>query len=418
MKKIFAVQTWVSTLLLFIIGVFTFYLSAQDPSSISAVCGLGGRCEVFVSRAGNQGALYHTWQLEGNIGNWQKPWMSYSPAPDDNLHGLVSGKDKDGRIMAAWISGGEIYIASARAKDVSLSTYKVSAFGPPKDPQGKDAKFKYLTLANNAEGFIDIFALDEGGHALCFEQTKQSDPVALQWSWIIVYVGGGALKNISASTFGSDKKMGLVATGGNDVVYMTQQSAPAGSWDQWVNLGGHDIKEAHAQESMAGQFEITALGSDGKIYLNFQNVGTNAWSGWSALIFDRSGRSEISFSPNIFFDHWKDGTLFLVFHTETFNQINRFAISQQYAGNAGWANSYRTFSNQDNISKENGTGYFVPTLTAIALGQDGNLNIFGFKGGGKVAHFTHNPASASDAFGHALIFSSDNSFGSIPFLPW
>lgn len=113
--------------LLITIGVASTSAFAQKPSSMSAVNGAitpqlpFGRFELFVGVSGDQGGVYHTWKLADGSG-WQPSWQVYSPAPDDNPHGLVAGRDGSGRIIVAWISKGNINIAEAIHADASLLT--------------------------------------------------------------------------------------------------------------------------------------------------------------------------------------------------------------------------------------------------------------------------------------------------------
>jgi len=353
---------------------------AQRPCGISAVCGLAaaparpsGRFEVFVARPGNNGGIFHTWQRKE--GGWQSPWMVYSPAPDNNPHGLVSGKDGDGRVMVAWITAGNIYVAAARSKDVSLTTYSAPTFGPLTAPDGSPAKFNYLTLANNANGLIEIIALDQKGRAWSFREIKQADPTALSWQWKTSFIGGGALKNISVCKFDIDGKLALVATGGNGVVYMTKQIVAGQTWDPnpvWLNLDGNKIAEVHAQESIAHQLEIVALGDNGSLYLRFQNVGGATWSNWNTIInYTTFGR----FGPSIFFERLSNGRLFVLSHMNEVQWGGTFGKSFQLPNNGGWPSNFTFLHFPGNIT--DALAYVDRDLFTIAPDANGVFHYFG-----------------------------------------
>ena len=415
MRKSFFYASLFCTFINFHAGVI-----AQKPCSISAVCDLpslpnrpAGRFEVFVAKPGSAGGIYHTWQrIEGG---WQNPYMVYKPAPDNIPNGMVSGRDGDGRVIVAWIVSGNIFVAAARSMGTSLTTYTAPTFGPLTAPDGTPSRFTYLTIANNANGLIEIIALDQKGRAWSFREIKQTPPTPLSWQWKTAFIGGGALKNISVCNFDTDGKLALVATGGNGVVYMTKQVAAGGIWDPnptWANLDGNNIAEVHAHQSSQHQLEIIALGADGSLYLRFQNVNNGPWSNWYTLISNQLvGR----FAPSIFFNHLKDGSLFLLSHMKDSQWGGTFGKSSQLPNNGGWPAKFTFLHYPGNIT--DALAYVDRNLFAIAPDANGVFHYFGcFKLDPRtIEHYIDDGIIDSQGRGFVHFENRDHE---MPNLPW
>jgi hypothetical protein len=121
MRSLFAALFYLCT----ITALAPTIVVATDSISMSAVSGAPsavqpqGRFEIFVANPGSDGAIFHTWQNLNQAG-WNSRWQPYYPIPDNNPHGLVSGRDGKGRIAVAWIAKGAIYFEEALSADASL----------------------------------------------------------------------------------------------------------------------------------------------------------------------------------------------------------------------------------------------------------------------------------------------------------
>jgi len=286
-----------------------------------------GRFEVFVANSGSNGGIFHNWELSDQPG-WNSQWMTYKPIPDNNPHGLVTGRDGNGRIAVAWIAKGTIYFAEAFSSNASLScsvggatlcagTASSLSIGPVNDPYDhKNHKFTYLTMAMNPNGLLEVLALTDRGRVYSIKETANtggSSPWLGGPATVPHLVGGGDLKNISVAAFKNG--LALAATGKDGKVYVKYQTVP-GTWDAdpWQNLDGDKVQEVHVGESSAHQLELVALGGNGDIYLNYQAVNSSSYGGWSVIYSFGTGPGLNGFGPTILFDHAHDGTLFLITH--------------------------------------------------------------------------------------------------------
>jgi hypothetical protein len=415
--------------------LFTFHFCpadamAQRPISMAAVSGAVtpqqplGRFEVFVGVvSGSHAGVYHTWQ-PANQSGWLSSWPdNFQPAPDDNPHGLVAARDGIGRIVVAWISKGDIHFAEAIHPDVSMLSSDALTIKPTPDRDDhKTYEFNYLVIALNSQNMVEILALNKRGRVFSIKQPRLIDDGN---PWIggsvgaPVLVGGGDLENISVTNLNGG--LALAATGKNGQVYIKTQTVP-GTWDtnndNWANWGGDKIKEVRAQQSSVGQLEIIALGTDKKVYLQFQNVNPSTLSGWELLL---AGNSVFQFGPAIFFDHFKDKTLFVVSHEGV-------AADSQYAGafgkafqspnNGAWSGQFFGYiavtSQPAGFDTNDGLGYLSPNAFALAADAQGNINYFAcYSGTSQVEHYVDQFGASSKS---TLTFEGLEY--SMPKLPW
>ena len=264
----------------------------------------------FPARNGTRGGVYHAWQLSDRKG-WQPSWQRYLPPPDESnkdANVLVSARDGVGRVMVAWISGGAICFAQAVHADASLLSSFDLRIREVIDPfDHKSYGFKYLTIGKYPNGRIEVLALSTNGRVWSIRQRNLVDD-GNPWigqtrtngrlDSVAKLVGGGDLKNISVTRLGSG--LALAGTGNDGRVYVKTQTVPE-AWDNdpWTNLGGSKVSDVRAAESKEHQFEVVALGGDNRLYLQYQNVGSKAFSGWQLL---SNGTSDTKYGRAFFVD--------------------------------------------------------------------------------------------------------------------
>jgi hypothetical protein len=375
----------------------------KNPISMAAVSGAVttqqplGRFEVFVGVSGNQGGVYHTWQLADQEG-WQPSWQKYLPTPDENSHGLVAGRDGSGRIVVAWISNGDIHFAQAIHADASLSVSDdLTTIKPTVDrDDNKIYKFNYLVIAKNLDGKIEILALNERGRVFSIKQNQLIDD-GNPWIGRSVgapdLVGGGLLTSISVTHLKTG--LALVGTGKDKKVYFKTQTDP-GIWDKdndnWINMGGDQIREARAQESTDNQLEVIALGDDKRIYLQYQNVDSTTLSGWQLLL---EQTSSTKFGPSIFFDRFKDGSLFVVSHWDVDDSSQFrgvFGKAFQSPNNGSWPGTFFTYEaatiHDSGVDTKDDLGFLSPDAFTLVKDGSGDINYFAcYRGVSKVEHY-------------------------------
>lgn len=382
--KLYTMRKRLFTPLIALTFILSATVSAQKPSNMSAVFGTSGRFEIFAGVSGNRGGVYHTWQTTPN-GEWNQAWTSYSPAPDDNPHGLVAGKDGDGRMIVAWIVKGNIHIAAARNTDASLVTSPEPTFRPAGEADGHIYNYTFLAIANNPDGMIEILALNERGRVYSIKEVKQ-DPAKGFWTFAApvvngqklnqgpILIGGGNLKHISVTKFNG--RLALVGTGKDGKVYLKNQTV-AGTWDNdpWINLGGNQVQEAYVQESKDHQLEVAALGHDENIYLNYQNVGSSSFNGWQ-MILDKQQTGPMA--PSIFFERFNDGTLFILSHKNAGNTqyVGTFGKTFQAPNNGSWSGTFFSYFAQNGNNSQDFLEFLSPNAFALAADDKGVIHYF------------------------------------------
>jgi hypothetical protein len=92
---------------------------------------------------------------------------------------------------------------------------------------------------------------------------------------------------VQSAQNGNNTVVTVVGTDGN--VYLNFENASTNQWWTWINLGsaGGGFLTSPAMVVQSAQNGnntlITAAGADGNVYLNWQNASSNQWSGWTNL---------------------------------------------------------------------------------------------------------------------------------------
>ena len=286
----------------------------------------------------------------------------------------------------------------------------------------KTYPFNYLVIAKNPDGRIEILALNERGRVFSIKQKSLIDdgnPWIGRSVSVPDLVGGGLLKNISVTQLRNG--LALVGTGKDGKVYLKTQTVP-GTWDKdndnWTNMGGNEIKESRAQESKDHQLEVIALGDDKKIYLQYQNVGDATLSGWQSLL---GQHSSTKFGPAIFFDRFKDGSLFVVSHWDVDDSSQFrgvFGKAFQSPNNGSWPDSvfyYKAVTiHGSGADTEDDLGFLSADAFALAADVSGDIHYFAcYRGVSKVEHYIDSFGASSQA---RLAYQSKEH--TMPDLPW
>jgi hypothetical protein len=244
------------------------------PSSIGAqrtvgtVASADGRLEIFYTRSGTGGGVFHTWQTRKLAGPdaWEwAPWVRYDPIPDPA--GLVALRDSAGRIIAAWLSQGSIWVAAASAPGAGLqSPRKLDTHG-----------LRSLIAVSNQDGRVEFLALNDRGQLWSVAQSA----VGSWESPNVHFLEGNNLQQIAAAAAG-DGRLAVVALGADRRAYWRAQNAPNSGWGPWSGLYGEGLQEVTLARNADGRLEVVALGGDGAVYHRYQNIG-GGWSTWESL---------------------------------------------------------------------------------------------------------------------------------------
>ena len=178
------------------------------------------------------------------------------------------------------------------------------------------------------------------------------------------------LRNFSVTNF-RDGRLGIAAvTKDNGRVVMTKQVGPNGtplpgdtstnSWTSWEDMGGHDLRNVTARESLDHRLELVAHGADAIVYHRYE-AAPNNWTEWAPI------SAEKVCGPVQFFAS-KAGRMEIVARRCPAGEIVHVA---QVAPNGGWAT---TWSQLVPNSPGGGDGPI-----AVALSPDGQLGILDYR---------------------------------------
>jgi len=219
-----------------------------------------------------------------------------------------------------------------------------------------------LVAGGNADGRLQLFALDEDGAAY---QTWQDMPNGTFGP--LNSLGGHDIRQLAVAR-NSDGRLQLFALGGDGAVYQTWQNAPNGTFGPWSGLGGHDIRQLVSGSNADGRLQLFALGGDDAVYQTWQNVANGTFGPWSGL----GGHSlqELAVGMNA------DGRLQL------------FALGGDGA-------VYQTWQDRPNgvFGPWSGLGGHDIRQLAVATNADGRLQLFALGGDGAVYQTWQNVAN-------------------------
>jgi|GEM_PF-1446831 len=236
------------------------------------------------------------------------------------------------------------------------------------------------TVGRNADGRMQLFAMDNSGRVLTAWQTTVITSVVGAWSswnplgpsWlttngpIATYanqdgrmqvftigrdsqlytacqtkVNGGWLGwNSMGGTWGinyptnvsvyknKDGRLQVFLLGGDGAMWTKWQTSINGGWSGWGSMGGN-FRGGYVTvgANQDGRMQVFAVGADNQLYTKWQTVVNGAWSGWGSMGGNWSIGTEFAVSNN------KDGRL-QVFAVGTDGQMH---TSWQTKINGGWS---------------------------------------------------------------------------------
>ena len=198
-----------------------------------------GRLEVFMIDI--DGLLRHIWQTEpnqsaGSIGNW------------DENYGMAFPLGKQ------LIPGAKL---SARRK---------------------------LSIAQNADGRLEIFAVGLDGHLYHTWQTTKNN--SSEWAEWAPLGGGGPLPSDPVVAQNADGRLEVFVVASNGQLYHLWQNAPNGTWSNPISLGGQwsPLRRPAIDQNADGRLEIFMVDSDRQLRHKWQTEpsSSNQWSpDWS-----------------------------------------------------------------------------------------------------------------------------------------
>lgn len=240
--------------------------SAKDIAltSTSAVQNADGRIEVFGT--GDDGVLYHRWQMAGAPQAIWGPWEINSGGKTKDVH---VARASSGQLVAVFLDDNRISIRRQATPNGGWLPETVRVGLPAIQ----------LQLAKNEDGRLEIFALGNG-QVFAFPQVVGG---AIEWQ-DPRGLGGDGIRSIATAQGPSGRIVvaGLTSSGSVNVV---QQLEPNGSWGNWAPLEGHDLVQVSMAVDRFGVLHLVALGGDAHAYRR-SLLKDGSWTVWQKLSDD------------------------------------------------------------------------------------------------------------------------------------
>jgi hypothetical protein len=250
-----------------------------------------GRLEVFV--IGEDGALWHSWQLQENIKEWSA-WASFGSPPNSPLveqRGTIPKfavtKDKDGRLQV-FATNGSVWQIGQLAKNVNWNTWR--SLGKPSSPSGQAEGIWSIA---NQDGRIELFIQNSSNHSL---QHMWQLADAFSFNGIYTEFGWPSNASIDVETkltlaLDLSGRIELATISGGFVQIRRQriQNAANADWENWqsLNVPNTTIKFDPYSISLGknadGRLELVAEGQNHNLWHTWQTTPQNnnppQWTG-------------------------------------------------------------------------------------------------------------------------------------------
>ncbi|WP_203913001.1 hypothetical protein [Rhizocola hellebori] len=200
------------------------------------------------------GQIFHRWQQPGG-------WTAWQPVPDLSARSLAVARSGDGRLhlFAVGRSIAQLY----HAVQAAPGTNQWSAWSL------FDSTAQAVVAQTNADGGIDLFALDGGGRAMW--RTQQ----ITGWSAWTVLDGSFTALTAGRNKDGRLEVFGASSTG--RVMHRSQIAVGSGIWAPWVPFTGL-LRSLAAETNLDGRMELFGATNLGQFSHRWQHTG-----GWSEL---------------------------------------------------------------------------------------------------------------------------------------
>jgi hypothetical protein len=223
-----------------------------------------GRLEAFVMDPG--GTIDHDYQTTAG-GHWSG-WSALGPG---GLYGGPAiGTNKDGRLEIFAI-GSDYTLQHDYQKTPNGSWNGWSGLGN----DGHD--LLYVKAAADADGLLQVLALDDEGHVLVDRQASNG-----AWTWSDL--GGGSLLSPPAIGRNADGRLEVFVLDGNYQVEHAWETSANGPWSGFSSMGGYQLHSDPAVGTNPdGRLEVFGRGTDWSLDHIYQTSPNAGWSSWSEL---------------------------------------------------------------------------------------------------------------------------------------
>ena len=235
-----------------------------------------GRLEVFI--IGDDGALWHSWQLVENINQWSA-WASFGSPPNSPLIGqmgveprLTVSKDLEGRLQI-FATNGTVWQIGQVKKNVNWNGWK--SLGKPASPDGR---VEGIWSIANQDGRIELFIKNSSNHSLQ-HMWQLADGVSFNGVYTEFGWAPGASIDVDTKLALSLDMSGRieVASIAGGIVQIRRQRVPNADWENWQSLGKPNTTVK------LDSYSITlGKNADGRLELVAEGDNNNLWHTWQA----------------------------------------------------------------------------------------------------------------------------------------
>ena len=211
---------------------------------------------------GNWIDLYPQSQTEGGV---EEDVISDASRP------FVVAQGQDGRLQTLFRSVYQATILLAEEPG-----------NPPKSPP---AVLSSLAAANDLDGRIEVFGLDDGGHVWRVGQVRPNGNWG-SWAQLAAPVGLSGVPGVGRN---QDGRLELFGLGSDGAIWHVAQREPNGDWGDWASLGGGPfLSSPLASIDPSDRLYLFAIGGDFAVWTTHQDGPNGSFGEWTSLGSDRS----------------------------------------------------------------------------------------------------------------------------------
>ena len=265
-------------------GTWANWTSLGSPSGGAkqwgAIMGIDtdGSLEVFVTGA-SDGAVYNSFESSNG-------WTAFSSlgGSGGNLSSPAAIIDNDGR-MNLFVVGSDNAIWWNKQTVPGGSWMGWTQMSGTHAKSG-EAPTAILNYNQNGDGSMEVIYNNTGNSAVShFFQTTAGGS---DWSWSGEQsLGGGAnLSGLSASR-NSDGRLDVSVVGSDNKVWHNWQTTAGGGWNGWAHF---DTSQSAVSSqapcltvNQSGKLEIFMNSTNGHVYHNWQTTAGGSWNGWADM---------------------------------------------------------------------------------------------------------------------------------------
>jgi hypothetical protein len=235
----------------------------MTPRIISAGINQDGRFELFA--IDENGVAYHKWQVFPDLS-----WTGWDSLGGSDLRACAVEIDALGRLQFVVLGGnGALYIKGQSSPNGNWTDWVGLGGSQLSEP----------VFGKLQDGSLQVF--DVGGNTIFGPHFVYSPgQFGPDGRWSGDWRQLGADLQVKGLTVGNneDGRLELFALDGNGVAYHKWETG--GGWSDWTSLGGANISQLAVCQNQDKRLELFAIGGDRAAYHLWQTTINGNWTGW------------------------------------------------------------------------------------------------------------------------------------------